>query len=185
MIKIGVIIGSVRDVRVGRTIAEWALEQLPKNDEVEYEIIDLKEWDLPILNEPKSPALGEYEHESTKQWSAKISEFDGYIFVTSEYNHGYSASMKNAIDTLFHEWAHKPAGFVGYGGMGGARAVEQLALVTARTGMVAITSNTLNVIDVWSAIDEQGKVKPEFIRGNVQAFSDNLLWWAKATKTAR
>ncbi len=185
MVKIGVIIGSVRDVRVGNSIAKWAVGQMPKSTDVEYEIIDLKEWNLPLLNEPNLPAMGDYKNEITKKWSAKISEFDGYIFVTAEYNHGYTAALKNAIDTIYAEWAKKPVAFVGYGALGGARAIEQLVQVTAQLNMVPLPSVAINVIDVWAALDDSGNVKPENVRGNAEKLSESLLWWAQTLKTSR
>src|SRR5206468_9617038 len=91
--------------------------------------IDLKEYSLPLLDEPVPPSMGQYSKPHTKTWAAKIAGFDGFVFVTPEYNHGTSAALKNAIDFLYKEWNNKAAGFVSYGGAGGARAVEHLRLV--------------------------------------------------------
>ena len=184
-VKIGIIIGSNRDSRVGPAIAKWAYAQLPEDADVDYEIIDLKSWDLPFLNEPQLPATGNYAHRSTKEWSDKIDGLDGFIFVTPEYNHGYPAALKNAIDTLYVEWQKKPVAFVGYGGMGGARAVEQLVPVVAQIGMVPLPSVTLNVIDVWSAVNQTGKVDPAYTRGKAESLEKELVWWAEILKTAR
>jgi NAD(P)H-dependent FMN reductase len=129
--------------------------------------------------------MGEYELEHTKKWSAVIKPLDGYVWVTPEYNHGYSAPLKNAIDTLYHEWSRKPVAFLGYGGLGGTRAIEQLITVAARIDMAPISAATLHVIDVWSAFDESGKLKPESVYGHVPKVVDKLNWWATTLKTAR
>lgn len=186
-LKIGVIVGSTRPNRVGRNVAEWFMSEVEHREDVEFELIDLAEENLPFLNEPKSPMMGDYAQESTKRWSEKISEYDGYVWVTSEYNHGYPAPLKNAIDTLYHEWARKPVAFVGYGGMGGARAIEQLGAVAAQINAVPLTgtSTSVRIIDVWSALDERGRVKPEFVRGSTKDLGDHLVWWAGILKEAR
>lgn len=184
-IKIGIIIGSTRPTRVGKTVAEWFNSQIKDTPDTQFDIIDLLEEDLPFLSEPESPASGNYTQEKTKNWSAKISGYDGFIFVTPEYNHGYPAPLKNAIDTLFHEWDKKPAAFVGYGGLGGGRAIEQLIPVVARVGMVPLATSTFNVLNVWTAIDEDGNVKEESTMGNKEKLVENLVWWATTLKSAK
>jgi len=186
-VKIAVIVGSTRPNRVGRTIGDWAIANLPKANGATYDLIDLKEENIPFLNEPESPSTGNYQLESSKRWSEKIRDYDGYIWVTSEYNHGYSAPLKNAIDSLYAEWGKKPVAFVGYGGMGGARAIEQLAQVAAQLNMAPLssTSHTVRILDVWSAIDENGQIKQEFVRGSFEKLENELVWWATILKQAR
>ncbi len=184
-VKIGIIIGSTRPTRVGKTVTDWFYSQIKGASGVRFDIIDLKEEDLPLLSEPQSAVTGVYEQETTKKWSQKISDYDGFIFVTSEYNHGYPAPLKNAIDTLFHEWGKKPVAFVGYGGLGGGRAIEQLITVVARTGAVPLAAPTINITNVWSAIDESGNVRPDHVMGDKDKFVENLVWWAQILKTAR
>ena len=99
--------------------------------DAEFELVDIKDFNLPLLDEPVPPSLGKYSKQHTKKWAAKIASFDGFVFVTPEYNHGISGALKNAIDFLFAEWNNKAAGFVGYGSAGGVRAVEHLRLVMA------------------------------------------------------
>jgi NAD(P)H-dependent FMN reductase len=183
-VKIGIIIGSTRPTRVGKTVADWFHAQIKDTADVEFGMIDLLEEDLPFLSEPESPSTGNYTQEKTKNWSAKISGYDGFIFVTPEYNHAYPASLKNAIDTLFHEWDKKPAAFVGYGGLGGGRAIEQLIPVVARVGMVPLATTTFNVLNVWTAIDENGNVKQESTMGHPEKLVENLVWWARTLKQA-
>src|SRR6476659_6890206 len=127
MIRVGVILGSTRPGRIGEAVAKWVFENASKRTDAEYELVDIADYNLPLLDEPVPPSMGQYSKPHTKAWAAKIGSFDGYVFVTPEYNHGISGALKNAIDFLFAEWNNKAAGFVSYGGAGGARAVEQLA----------------------------------------------------------
>src|SRR4029079_15648508 len=110
----------------------------------EFELVDIQDFALPLLDEPIPPSQGKYSKEHTKHWSAKIASFDGYVFVTPEYNHSTSAALKNAIDFLFAEWNNKAAGFVGYGSAGGTRAVEHLRLIMAEV-QVATVRNQLQL----------------------------------------
>jgi len=129
MIKIAIIIGSTRPGRIGEAVAKWVYEIAAARGDAEFELVDLKDYDLPLLDEPVPPSRGQYSKDHTKKWSAKIASFDGYVFVTPEYNHGTSGALKNALDFLYLEWNNKSAGFVGYGSMLGARAVENLRLI--------------------------------------------------------
>ena len=126
MLKIGIIVGSTRPGRKAAVVAAWVYEILKSRKDAEFEIVDIAEYKLPLLDEPVSPTMNQYSKAHTKTWSAKIDSLDAYIFVTPEYNHATSAALKNAIDFLFHEWNNKAAGFVGYGGAGGVLAVENL-----------------------------------------------------------
>jgi NAD(P)H-dependent FMN reductase len=184
-LKIGVIVSSTRPTRIGRKLADWFMGQVAGAPDLAFELIDLAEVNLPFLNEPKSPMMGDYQHEHTKQWSEKVKAYDGYVFVTAEYNHGYPAPLKNALDSAFHEWARKPVAFFGYGSLGATRAIEQLINVTARLDMAPLSMGTLHVLDVRSALDEQGKPKPEHLHGDLQRMLDQLTWWGRALKTAR
>src|SRR3984893_7324367 len=138
MLKIAVIIGSTRPGRVGESVAKWVYEVAKKRTEAEFELVDIKDFNLPLLDEPVPPSMGQYSQPHTKKWAAEIDSFDGYVFVTPEYNHGICGSLKNAIDFLFAEWNNKAAGFVGYGSVGGVRAVEQLRLVLAEVQIATV-----------------------------------------------
>src|SRR3981081_2137283 len=131
MIKIGIILGSTRPNRNGEAVAKWVYKVAKKRSDAEFELVDIKDFDLPLLDEPLSPILGTYSKPHTRVWAAKIDSFDAYVFVTPEYNHGISGALKNAIDFLFAEWNNKAAGFVSYGGVSGVRAGEHLRLVLA------------------------------------------------------
>ncbi|MDO3700283.1 NAD(P)H-dependent oxidoreductase [Micromonospora sp. C28SCA-DRY-2] len=132
MTNIGIILGSTRPGRVGHQVAEWVAKQGNQHDGIDVEVVDIEDYRLPIFDEPQSPLLGSYAHDHTRKWSKKIAEFDGYVFVTPEYNRSIPSALKNAIDYLYGEWNNKAAGFVSYGSsVGGARAVEHLRLITA------------------------------------------------------
>ena len=129
MTSIGIIIGSTRPGRRGEAVGKWVYDVASRRTDADFQLIDLADHALPLLDEPRPPRLGEYVHEHTKKWSATIAPLDGFVFVTPEYNHSTSAALKNAIDYLFVEWNDKAAGFVSYGGTGGTRAVEHLRLI--------------------------------------------------------
>src|SRR5258708_19068985 len=135
MLRIAVIIGSTRPGRNGEAVAKWVCEIAQKRSDAEFELVDIRDFNLPLLDEPAPPSMGQYSKPHTKAWAAKIASFDGYVFVAPEYNHGISGALKNAIDFLFREWHNKAAGFVSYGGANGARAVEQLRLHLAEVQM--------------------------------------------------
>src|SRR6266702_5908347 len=131
MLKIAIILGSTRPGRNGEAAAKWVHEIAQKRTDAEFELVDIKDFNLPLLDEPVPPSMGQYSKPHTKAWAAKIGSFDAYVFVTPEYNHGISGALKNAIDFLYAEWNNKAAGFVSYGSVGGTRAVEHLRLVMA------------------------------------------------------
>jgi NAD(P)H-dependent FMN reductase len=142
MTKIAIILGSTRPNRNGAAVAQWVLEQARARSTADYELVDLADVALPFLDEPVSPMLGRYEHDHTRAWGARIAPFDGFVFVTPEYNHSFPAVLKNALDFLFAEWNDKAAGIVSYGGSGGgARAAEQLRLVLAELRVASVQAS--------------------------------------------
>lgn len=184
-LKIGVIIGSNRPTRNGEKIAAWFMEQVKDTPEVEFQLIDLAEIDLPFLDEPNVPALGNYQKESTQKWSALIEPLDGFVLVAAEYNHGYTAVLKNALDTLYSEWAKKPVAFVGYGALGAVAAIEQLVNITAQLGMVPQPSTAVKVIQSWGAFDDEGQFDESLVHGKIAGLVANLVWWAQVLQAAR
>jgi NAD(P)H-dependent FMN reductase len=137
--KLLVIVGSTRPGRLGLPVARWFLEQAQRFDGFEVELADLAEWNLPFMDEPKHPRLQDYSHAHTKRWSATVDAADAVVWVMPEYNHGYTAPVKNAIDYLLHEWAGKPVGFVSYGGIAaGTRAVQLLKPVLTDIRMIPL-----------------------------------------------
>jgi NAD(P)H-dependent FMN reductase len=184
MIRIAIIIGSTRPGRKGETVAKWVYEIAQKRSEAEFELVDIKDFDLPLLDEPMSPVMGQYSHQHTKTWSAKIASFDAYVFVTPEYNHGTSAALKNAIDFLYHQWVNKAAGFVGYGGAGGARAVEQLRLVLAEVQIATVRNQVL--LSMFTDFENFSVFKPAAQQEkSVNAMFDQVITWSGALKTLR
>jgi NAD(P)H-dependent FMN reductase len=131
MLKIAIIVGSTRPNRKADVVAKWVLEQAHKRGDAQYEIVDLLDYPLPLLDEPMPPSMLKYTQYHTKAWSAVVAKYDAYIFVTPEYNHSISGALKNAIDFVYHEWVNKAAGFVSYGTTGGVRAVEHLRGICA------------------------------------------------------
>ena len=129
MIKIAIIVGSTRPGRKAEAVAQWVHGIAKGRSNAEFEVVDILDFNLPLLDEPIPPSQHKYSQPHTKSWAAKIDPFDAFIFVTPEYNHGTSGALKNAIDFLYQEWNNKAAGFVAYGSAGGVRAVEQLRLV--------------------------------------------------------
>lgn len=178
MLKIQVIVGSTRDNRHGLQVAEWIFNLAKSYSDWGVEIVDLKEWDLPMYNEPKP--------EIAQKWMAKIAEADGYIIVTPEYNHGYPASLKNALDYPYEEWEKKAVGFVGYsrGRGAGIRSVEQLRQVAVELNMANVPT-AIYVANAWEAFEENGNPKDLKLNDLVKEFFDDLEWWVKALKDAR
>ena len=132
MTRIAIIIGSTRPGRKGEAVAQWVHKLASQREDATFEVVDLADFDLPHLDEPVPAAMGpDYALPHTKRWAETIASYDGYVFVTPEYNHGTTGVLKNAIDFLYQEWRNKAAGFVGYGLLGATRAVEQLRLVMA------------------------------------------------------
>jgi NAD(P)H-dependent FMN reductase len=172
---IKVIIGSVRPQRAGKAVGDWVMKQAETYDgDIEFELIDLKEVDLPFMDEPVSPKAGDgYVNDHTKEWSKRISDGDGFVLVTPEYNHGYAPALKNAFDYLYKEWKDKPAGFVGYGGSGARDSIRQFKEVLTMLGMKFVDEQ-IGIGKVWAAFDENGDIKEENLRGDIQALFKQL-----------
>lgn len=155
--RIGIIIGSNRPTRIARSVGEW-VERGMQNENLELEIIDLAEINLPFLDEPEVPARHHYTKEHTERWSQHISGFDGFVLVFPQYNWGYPAVLKNAMDYLYDEWAGKPVSIMCYGGHGGFQATLAMKLVTQGLHMYNMSSNPpLDIED--DMFDEQGQFK--------------------------
>jgi len=183
MTKIAIIIGSTRPGRNGEAVARWVYENASKRAGVEYELVDLKDWDLPHLDEAMPAAMGQYAGEHTKAWAAKIAEFDGFVFVTPEYNHSTSGALKNAIDYVGAEWYNKAAGFVSYGVFGGARAVEHLRLVLSQLQVATVSAH----VGLSLAHDfENWQLKPtDQQTAALTPLFDQVESWSAALETVR
>jgi NAD(P)H-dependent FMN reductase len=147
MTRIGIILGSTRPNRNGEQVARWVYDNASLRSDAEFELVDLRDYPLPHLDEPLPPSLGQYQNDHTRQWADKIASFDGFVMVTPEYNHSTSGVLKNAIDYLYAEWNNKAVGFVSYGAVGGARAAEHLRLVAGELQMADVRQQvTLSLI---------------------------------------
>lgn len=184
MIKVGIIIGSTRPGRKADTVAQWFYGIAKKRNDAEYEIVDIKDYDLPLLDEPVPPSLGQYSKPHTKTWAAKIAGFDAFVFVTPEYNHGISGALKNAIDYLYAEWNNKAAGFVGYGSAGGVRAVESLRLVMGELQVADVRAQVM--LSLYTDFENFTTFKPgPHHESTVKAMLDQLIAWGAALQTLR
>ncbi len=184
MIKIGIIIGSTRPGRKAPAVAKWAYDIAQKRNDAEFGLVDIAEFGLPLLDEPMPAMFGQYSHDHTRAWSAKIASFDGYVFVTPEYNHGTSAALKNAIDFLYLEWNNKAAGFIAYGGTMGARAVENLRLVMAELQVATVRAQV--GLSLFTDFENFTVFKPaEMQEKSVNAMLDQVIAWSGALKSLR
>jgi NAD(P)H-dependent FMN reductase len=184
MIKIAIILGSTRPNRNGEAVAKWVCEVAKTRSDAEFELVDIKDFNLPLLDEPVPPSMGQYSKPHTKAWAAKIGSFDAYVFVTPEYNHGTSGALKNAIDFLFAEWNNKAAGFVSYGGAGGARAAEQLRLILAEVQMATVRNQVL--LSLFTDFENFSVFKPGPTKEqSVNDMLDQVIAWAGALRTLR
>ena len=184
MITIGIILGSTRPNRSGEQVAMWVYDLASRRSDAEFELIDLRDYPLPHLDEPLPPSLGQYEGEHTKEWADKIASFDGFVIITPEYNHSTSGVLKNAIDYLYAEWNNKAVGFVSWGSAGGARAVEQLRLAAGELQMADVRQQV--ALSLFTEFENFSTFKPsEF---NVQALNtllDQVTAWSAALEPLR
>lgn len=184
MENIQIILGSTRKGRLGEKVAKWVFDKAKAREDFKSELVDLKDWPLPFFEESVSPAMveGNYPLEIANNWSKKISEADGFVILTPEYNHGYPAVLKNALDYLYKEWVNKPVAFVSYGGpAGGARAVEQLRQVVIELQMAPIRE-AIHLTNVWEAFDDSGSLKNISYNDRLDKVFDQLIWWTKTLK---
>ncbi|WP_458747401.1 NADPH-dependent FMN reductase [Candidatus Nitrosocosmicus sp. T] len=183
-LRIAIIIGSTRPGRNGEAVSRWIYEIAKSRDDAEYELVDIKDYNLPLLDEPIPPSMGQYSKQHTKIWSKKIDSFDAYVFVTPEYNHGTSGALKNAIDYLFKEWNNKVAGFVSYGSAGGVRAVEHLRLVMAEVKIATVRAQVQ--FSLFTDFENFSTFKPHEIHvKSTNNMLDEVIAWASAMKTLR
>ncbi len=187
MVTIKVILGSVRPSRFGIQPAQWIMglsEQY--KDQAQFELIDLAEINLPLLDEPVPASYDQYSKDHTKAWSKVVDSADGFIMISSEYNHSYAPSLKNAIDFLAKEWAHKPVSFVSYGAdAGGARGVEHLRGVAGWLKMYDLGENLI-LPKYYTNLDEQGNFKfIEEHENKAHIIFKDVIFWAEQMKEAR
>jgi NAD(P)H-dependent FMN reductase len=184
MLKIGIIIGSTRPGRNAEQVAKWVYDLASKRNDATFEVVDIKDYNLPLLDEPYPASFGQYMNGHTKAWAEKIKSLDGFIFVTGEYNHSLPGALKNALDYLYAEWNNKAAGFVSYGSAGGARAVEHLRLVMGELQVADVRTQVL--LSLFTDFENFSVFKPaDLHENNLNTMIDQLISWATALKTVR
>ncbi|KAB8146088.1 NAD(P)H-dependent oxidoreductase [Chloroflexia bacterium SDU3-3] len=185
--KIAIIISSTREARFGEKPAQWIKAIADQRSDIETEIVDLRDYPMPFFDEVASNAWAPSTNEVAQRWQQKIASFDGYIFVVAEYNHSITAALKNALDYAYPEWVRKPAGYVGYGSVGAARAIEQLRLINVELQMVPTRAAVHIQGSDFFAVWREGKPIEEltYLKQSADGLLDDVSWWASALKTAR
>jgi NAD(P)H-dependent FMN reductase len=182
--NIAIILGSTRPNRNGEAVAKWVYEIASRRKEHTFELVDVKAYNLPLLDEPIPPSQGKYSNEHTKIWAAKIASFDAFVFVTAEYNHGIPGALKNALDFLYKEWNNKVAGFVSYGSAGGARSIEQLRQVMGELMIADVRAHVL--LYLASDFENLTIFKPDHKHEKeIDIMLDQVINWGNAFKTMR
>lgn len=185
MAKVAIIIGSTRPGRFAPKATEWFKKVADEVGGAEFSVIDLAEVNLPFLDEPKPPMAGDYQNDHTKAWAQTIAGYDGFVLIAQEYNHGYSAVLKNALDFLYAEWNHKPVAFVSYGaGAGGARAVEQLRQVVINLRMIPLNDH-VSFVNYWTQLGEAGLEANEQQTKMAHDLVKNIAFWSEKLKPIR
>ncbi len=189
MLKIGMIVGSTRQNRFADTPVKWLVEGAAARTDLKLEVLDLRDYKLPFFNEPASPAYtgGVYTQPEAEAWRKRIGEFDAFLATVAEYNHGPTAVLKNAFDSAYLEWQRKPIAFVGYGGVGAARAIEHLRGVVIALQMVPITQEVNIGMEPYLGIVQSGRTLNdyEYLVKSQGVMFDHLVWWGEALKAAR
>ncbi|MEK6974027.1 MAG: NAD(P)H-dependent oxidoreductase [Nanoarchaeota archaeon] len=185
-LDIKIILGSTREGRLGERVSKFVNSVTQKRKNIIFDFIDLKDWNIPFLNDKNPPGMGIYSNDIVKKWAKKIDEGDAYIIITPEYNRGYPAVLKNVLDVIYKEWNNKPVAFVSYGGsVGGSRAVEQLRQVAIELQMAPIREG-VHIAMIWEAFDQNNELKNKQVyEQRVESMLDQLFWWANALKEAR
>ena len=186
MLRVAIILGSTRPGRKGEAVARWVynIAKKQRSNDAKFEFVDIKDFNLPLLDEPGIISQGQYIKDHTKKWSAKIDSFDAYVFVTAEYNHGIPGALKNAIDFLYREWNNKAAGFVSYGGTGGVRAVEDLRLVMAELQVATVRAQV--TLSLFTDFENFITFKPApYQEQYVNTMLDQVIAWGTALKVLR
>jgi NAD(P)H-dependent FMN reductase len=188
--RIALIIGSTRATRFADKPAAWMLKVAQQRSDMDVELVDLRDYDLPLFNEMASNLWMPSKDPNALKWQAKLAEFDGYIFVVAEYNRSVTGSLKNAMDQAYKEWNHKPMAAIGYGGVGAARAVEHLRLIAVELQMVPVRNAVHIGGSDFFKVHPMGANAPiEDVEASLlpaaTAMLDDVVWWSKATMAAK
>lgn len=184
---IGIVIGSTREGRFADKPAQWIHGIASERSDLTAELLDLRDYPMPFFDEPMSPAWAPVKNEAAQRWAQKLATLDGLVVITAEYNHGPTAVLKNAFDYAYQEFARKPIGFVGYGGVGAARAVEQLRLVATEVQMAPVRNAVHIGMVEFMGLWREGKAFADYphLAQSAKSLLDDMAWWARALKTAR
>lgn len=189
MLKFALIIGSTRPNRFADIPAKWIIDGAARRDDFSLDVLDLREHPLPLFNEPTPVGYvgGKYSEPAAEAWRRKIGGYDGFIVTAAEYNHAPTAVLKNAFDSASFEWNRKPIAFVGYGGVGGARAIEHLRGIAVELQMAPIKHEVNIAMEPYLGVVQQSKTLDDYpyIVDARKAVFDQMAWWGKALKTAR
>lgn len=185
--KIGIVISSVRPNRFAEHPTKWISEIATARGDWDVEVVDLKDYPMPHFDEMASPAWGPSKSEAAQRWQKKIASLDGFIIVAAEYNRGPTGALKNALDYAYNEWNRKPVAFVGYGGVGAARAIEQLRLISVELQMAPIRVGVHILGPVYMEVlkGEKKLTDYDYLGQGAKDMLDQLAWWVDALKTAR
>jgi NAD(P)H-dependent FMN reductase len=184
MTRIGIILGSTRPNRNGEQVARWVYDIASRRSDAEFELVDLRDYPLPHLDEPLPPSMGQYQNDHTRRWADKIASFDGFVIVTPEYNHSTSGVLKNAIDYLYAEWNNKAVGFVSYGSVGGARAAEHLRLVAGELQMADVRQQV--ALSLLTEFENFSVFRPgDYNRAALDTLLDQVIAWSVALAPLR
>ncbi|EYD77165.1 putative reductase [Rubellimicrobium mesophilum DSM 19309] len=189
--KIALIISSTRDARWADKPAQWALRKLQERDDIEVELVDLRDFDLPFFNEVASNAYVPSQDPNAVRWQEKVASFDGYVFLVAEYNRSITGALKNALDQAYVDWGKKPMGLVAYGSVGGARAAEQLRLIAIELQMVPVRAGVhiggsdFYRVSAYNPNPEPMEALDGVLGGSLKDMADQVSWYARVLKEAR
>ena len=184
MLKVAIIIGSTRPGRNAEKVARWVHEKTKARTDAQFDLVDIKDFNLPLLDEPVPPSMGQYTLPHTKAWAKKIASYDAFIFVTPEYNHAVPAALKNAIDVIYAEWNNKAAGFVSFGSVGGTRSVEQLRQIMGELQVADVRSTV--ALSLLTDFENYLVFKPNPGHdASLTSMLDQLVAWGEAMKGVR
>lgn len=185
-VRLAVVIGSIREKRFAEKPARWISDLINQREDAEAEIVDLKEYPMAMFAEPASPLWAPSKDEHARRWQEKLNEFDGYVFTAAEYNHAPTGVLKNALDYAGSQVFRKPAGFVGYGGVGGARAVEHLRLIAVEMQMAPVRA-AVHILrnDFVAILQGQDIAELAHLKEGADALLNDMIWWGRALRTAR